>query len=348
MAEKDSYFNSEFLIRLIVRNKIPLLIVAVVAALLAVLFTSPVFVTPLYKSKVVLYPTSGNSISKTLLSSTFQSKKDMLEFGEVEQTEQMLQVLNSDKVRAEVIRRFNLKEHYGIKDNQKYPLTQLSKTYESRIKFRRTEYGAVNITVLDQNADTAALIANDIAEIFDSIMNAMQKEVAVKAFEVVEKAYLDLKNDMDKLEDSLNMMRQHGVFDDESQVEMLTQQYAIELGKGNKQGIENIEKKLEVLAEYGGPFYAITEMLDYDRLQLSNVKAKYEEAKIDATQSVPHKFIVSAATPAERHSYPVVWLAVVVTMFAALLMALFVLVITERIKMQRKQQIDESKKYLDI
>lgn len=341
MSEKEKenkVFDSEFILRLIAKNKITLLIVAVAAVLLSLLFSSSLFITPLYKSKVVLFPTSGNSISKVLISSTSQSKKDMLEFGEVEQTEQMLQVLNSDRVRAEVIRRFNLKDHYGIKDDQKYPLTQLSKTYESRIKFRRTEYGAVQITVLDHNADTASLIANDIAEIFDSTMNAMQKEVAVKAFEVVEKAYMDLKNDMDKLEDSLNMMRQHGVFDYESQVEMLTQQYAIELGKGNKQGIENIEKKLDVLAEYGGAFYAITEMLDYDRLQLSNVKAKYEEAKIDATQNVPHKFIVSAATPAERKSYPIVWLVVVVTTFSALIMALFALIVMERIKTLKNKE----------
>ena len=85
-------------------------------------------------------------------------------------------------------------------------------------------------------------------------------------------------------------------------------------------------------------------MLDYDRLQLSNVKAKYEEAKIDATQSVPHKFIVSAATPAERHSYPVVWLAVVVALISSLLVALFVLVVMERIKLNRKEKNVESEK----
>ena len=133
MAEKDSYFNSEFLMRLIVRNKIPLLIVAVVAALLAVLFTSPVFVTPLYESKVVLYPTSGNSISKTLLSSTFQSKKDMLEFGEVEQTEQMLQVLNSNRIRDKVIERYQLMDHYGIMPDSRYPYTKLTKLFDSRL-----------------------------------------------------------------------------------------------------------------------------------------------------------------------------------------------------------------------
>lgn len=337
MSEKENVFASEFLLKIMAKNKLALSIVAVAAVLLSLLFSSPLFITPLYKSKVVLYPTSSNSISKSLISSTFQSKKDMLEFGEVEQTEQMLQVLNSDKVRAEVVRRFNLKEHYGITDKDKYPLTRLGKTYENRIKFRRTEYGAVCITVLDQNPDTAALIANEIAEIFDSTMNTMQKEVAVKAFKVVEKAYMDLKNDMDKLEDSLNVMRRKGVFDYESQVEMLTQQYAVELGKSNKQGIDNIQKQLDVLAEYGGPFYAITEMLDYDRLQLSQVKAKYEEAKVDATENVPHKFVVSAASPAERKSYPTVWLVALITTVSALIMAMFVLIVMEKLKSTKKK-----------
>lgn len=338
MSDEKNVLDSENVLMVIYRNKKPLLVVIVLTILLSLLFSSSLFITPLYNSSVILYPTSSNSISKTLISSTFQSSKDMLEFGEEEQTEQMLQVLNSDKVSGEVIRRFDLKNHYGIKDSQKYPLTSLGKIYEKRIKFRRTEYGAVCVSVLDRNADTAALVANGIAEIFDSVMNSMQKEVAVKAFKVVESEYLSLKREMDLLEDSLNMMRRKGVFDYESQVEMLTQQYAIELGKSNKQGIDNIQKQLDVLAEYGGAFYSITEMLEYDRLQLSQVKAKYEEAKVDATENVPHKFIVSSASPAEKSSYPSVWLITAVAAISTFLMAVLVLLVMERLRMHKTEK----------
>lgn len=322
--QKDT-FSSKYLIHLLMEYKVSVLIILVVAALAAVLFSSPMFITPLYKSTVILYPTSSNSISKALISTTLSTEKDILEFGESEQTEQMLQVLNSDRIRDKVIERFDLMNHYGIKPTQKYPYTKLNKLYDNRIKFRRTEYSAVKITVMDSDAEMAAQMANDIAELFDTTMNIMQKEVAVKAFNLVESEYNSLCAEMAALEDSLNMLRSLGVFDYESQVEMLSRQLAVELGKGNTQGVKNIQNQLDILAQYGGAYYAISERLDHDRLQLSLVKTKYEEAKMDATEYLPHKFVVTSAHKAERKCYPIRWVIVTVTVVATFLLLVLLL-----------------------
>ena len=330
--QQHNTYNSKYLCKLLVEYRKPILIILAVAALCAILFSAPLFITPLYKSTTIIYPTSSNSISKVLISTTYQSEKDIMNFGEDEQTEQMLQVLNSNRVRDKVISRFNLMEHYNIKPDSKYPYTKLNKLYDARIKFRRTEYNAVKITVLDSDAALSARIANEIAEIFDSTMNQMQKEVAVKAFRLVEEEYTTLWNEMHQLEDSLNTLRKLGVFDYESQVEMLSQQMAVELGKGNTQGINNIQKQLDILAEYGGASYAINERLDNDRLQLSLVKSKYEEAKMDATQDIPHKFVVTSAFQAERKSYPIRWIIVVVTVLSTFLLLIFCIVFYDRSK----------------
>ena len=327
--QKDT-FSSKYLCKLLMEYRKTVLIILVGAAILAILFSSPLFITPLYKSTVILYPTSSNSISKVLISTTFQSNKDILEFGESEQTEQMLQVLNSNRIRDKVIERYHLMEHYGIKPTQKYPYTRLNKLYDSRIKFRRTEYNAVRITVMDADPDLAATIANDIPELFDSTMNSMQKEVALKAFRLVETEYNSLCAEMAALEDSLNTLRKLGVFDYESQVEMLSQQLAVELGKSNTQGVKNIQQQLDVLADYGGAYYAISEKLDHDRLQLSLVKSKYEEAKVDATEDIPHKFVVTSAFKAEHKSSPIRWIIVTVTVLTTLVLIILMLALLHR------------------
>ena len=333
--QQKDFFNSEYLFKLLWKYKKSVLIILVAAALLAILFSSPWFITPLYKSTAILYPTSSNSISKVLISTTFQSDKDILEFGETEQTEQMLQVLNSNRIREKVIERFNLMEHYGIKPTHKYPYTRLNKLYDKRIKFRKTEYNAVRISVMDSDPVMAAQIANDIAELYDSTMNEMQKEVAIKAFKLVESEYHSLCAEMAALEDSLNTLRSFGVLDYESQVEMLSQQLAVELGKGNTSGVRNIQNQLDVLAQYGGAYYAISEKLDHDRLQLSLIKIKYEEAKVDATEVIPHKFLITSAAPAEYKDYPVRWLIVVTTvMMTFLLMVLLLAFFDKKIKTQ--------------
>ena len=327
--QKDSY-NSKYLFRLLAEYRKSVLIILIIAAVLAVFFSSPLFITPLYKSTAILYPTSSNSISKVLISTTHQTNKDLLEFGESEQTEQMLQVLNSNRIRDKVIERYNLMEHYGINPNSKYPYTKLNKLYDNRIKFRRTEYNAVRITVLDSDPAMAAQIANDIAELYDTTMNELQKEVAVKAFQLVESEYNSLCWEMAALEDSLNTLRELGVYDYESQVEMLSQQLAVELGKGNTKGVNSIQEYLDVLAKYGGAYYAISEKLDHDRLQLSLVKTKYEEAKVDATENVPHKFVVTSAFKAENKSFPIRWIIVTITVLGTFLLLIMVLALFDR------------------
>ncbi len=330
VEDNKNTFNSKYLCRLLYEYRKSVLIILIAAALLAVIFSSPFFIKPLYKSSTILYPTSSNSKSKVLLSTTFQSNKDLLEFGESEQTEQMLQVLNSNRIRDKVIERYHLMEHYNIKPTEKYPYTKLNRLYDNRIKFRRTEYNAVKITVLDTDPAIAAQMANDIAEWFDTTMNAMQKEVAVKAFQLVENEYKALCDEMATLEDSLNTLRRLGVFDYESQVEMMTQQLAIELGKGNNQGVKNIQNQLDILAQYGGAYYAITEKLDHDRLQLSLFKTKYEEAKVDATEDITHKFVVTSAYQAEQKDYPIRWIIVLLTMAGTFLMLLITLILIDK------------------
>jgi hypothetical protein len=317
-------FFSSSVMQVILKYRKHLLYIGLIAIIAAVVFSSPFFIKPLYKSSVILYPTASNSISKALLSENSGNTKDILEFGEDEQTEQMLQVLNSNKIRDRIIAKYHLMEHYNIKKSSKYKMTELYERYEDNFKFRRTEYMAVKITVYDIDPQLAADMANDVGELVDSTINMMQKQVAKKAFKIVEKEYFSLKEEVEAKEDSLSVLRALGVHDYESQSEMFNRQLAIEMAKGNPSGIKRLEKKLEVLAKYGGPYVSLRDALEHDKKLLSELKAKYEEAKVDATENLPHKFIVSSAYKAERKSYPIRWLIVVITTFSVLFLAILV------------------------
>lgn len=295
--------------------------IGILAVILSSIFSSPFFITPLFKSEVILYPTSSKSISKVLLNKTPGQSKDILEFGEEEQTEQMLQVLNSNKIRDRVIEKYNLIDHYDIPPDARFKMTRLYDFYESNFRFRRTEYMAVKITVFDKDAQMAADMANDIVELLDSTINLIQKELAVKAFKIVESEYILLKNEIQEKEDSLTVLRELGVHDYESQCEMFNRQLAIEMAKGNNQGIKRLEQQLGVLAKYGGPYVSIRDALEFDKKKLSEIKAKYDGAKLDATENLPHKFIVNSAYKAEKKSYPIRWLIVLIATSLALIIA---------------------------
>jgi uncharacterized protein involved in exopolysaccharide biosynthesis len=336
--EKDKHwFFSGTLIRAIYIYRKHLLIIGILTVIFASIFSSPYFITPLYKSEVILYPTASNSISKALLSNNFNNSKDILEFGEDEQTEQMLQVLNSNRIRDRIIKKYNLAKHYEIKPGSKYKMTRLYKEYESNFKFRRTEYMAVKITVYDKDPQMAADMANDVAELLDSTINQMQKEIAVKAFKIVEKEYLKLKEEIRQKEDSLSKLRLLGINDYESQAEMFNRQLAISMAKNDQQSVKRLEKKLEILAKYGGPYVSLRDALEHDKKQLSELKEKYEEAKVDATSDLPHKFVVSSAYKAEKKSYPIRWLIVVISLFSVWFLSIIIL---GMFLMYKENQID--------
>lgn len=331
IQKDNSDFDSTNFVLFLFKWWKPLIIVAVISILASFVFSLPYFITPKFKSTVILFPTSTNSISKALLSENYGPDQDILEFGEEEQAEQLLQILHSNMIQDKVIEKYNLMDHYDIDTTSKFKRTSLYREYESNVHFRRTEFMAVEISVLDTDPQMAADIANDIAELLDSTKNHMQKERAIKAFEIVEKEYFKLRDEVRQMEDSLTTLRGYGVHDYESQSEMINQQLAIEIARGNASGIRALEARLEILAKYGGPYVSLRDALEHEKKQLSHIKAKYEEAKVDANEELPHKFIVNYAFKAEKKSYPIRWLIMVVATISSVLLTLIVIIIFENL-----------------
>ena len=228
--DTDSRFDSTYLFRLIYKHRKKLIILLLITAAVAAIVSSPLFIEPKYKSQLILFPSSSNSISKSLLTEQVNIKQDILQYGEDEQIDQMLQILNSTRIRDKIIERFDLLNHYGYA-NSKYKYTKLNDSYKKNIKCKRTEFSAVSVTVLDKDPQMAADIANTIGEIYDSTCNEMQKDRAMQAFKIVEKAYLDKVNDIREMEDSLAVLRSLGVNDYETQSEMVNEQLAIVIAK---------------------------------------------------------------------------------------------------------------------
>ncbi len=331
ISKANTDFDSSNLIVFIWKWRIPIIVILGIAILASVILSSPWFITPKFKSMVVLFPTSTNSISKVLLSENYAGKGDIMEFGEEEQAEQLLQILNSNQIRSRIIDKYDLLQHYDIDSNSRYKFTNLYKEYESNIKFRRTEFMAVEITVMDKDPQMAADIANDIAELLDSTKNKMQKERAHRAYEIVKLEYEQLRSEIKDMEDSLTKLRELGVHDYESQAEMINQQYAIELAKGNAGYTKRLEDNLKTLAKYGGAYVSIRDALEHEKKLLSHIKSKYEEAKVDAEEYIPQKFVVDVAYKAEKKSYPVRWLIVAVASISSFILSVLLFILIEQL-----------------
>lgn len=330
--------NSVNLFYLLIKWRLPLIIITSVSILAAVIFSSPFFIKPKFKSSVIMFPVATNSISKVLISQNTGIKEDILGIGEEEQAEQMLQMLNSNLIRDRVIEKYNLFEHYRISKDSKHKYTRLHREYENNVKFRRTEYMAVKITVFDTDPQVAADMANDIAALLDSTRIIMQKDRAVKAFQIVNEEYVSLEQEIASIVGSLRYLGSKGINDYERQAEVLNQQLAISLSQNNQSAVRAIQQKLDTLGKYGGEFLSLKNALEFKTEQLTLLKTKYQEAKVDAEQFLPQKFIVNSAYKAEVKSYPIRWIIVVVTAFIVFFTAILTIIIVENYsKLQLKK-----------
>lgn len=332
----EGYFDSTSLIEFFWRWRKPLILIGLASVLVSSAIA--LYIKEKFKSTVIMFPVQSNAISKALLTEDVTGKQDILQFGEEEQAEQMLQILNSDEIRNEICKKYDLMIHYEIDPNDRYKNTRLFETYNENITFKRTEFMSVRIDVMDIDREMAANIANDIAALLDTTKRRMQRDRASQALRIVEEQYFSKRAEVDRMQDSMQVLNQKGVYDYESQSEVTSQEYVKALASGNQRGIEALEAQLKTLAQYGSAYIAIRENLYIQREQLNLLKKKYEEAKVDAEEVLSYKFVVNPAYAAERKSYPVRWLIVVVSTTASMVFGVLFLILFDNVRAIRKRE----------
>lgn len=331
MNENDNKitFNASDVL-LLIKGKWKHLLIVCSVALIASLIIS-YCVPERYKSTVVLYPANSTSVSQTLATDE-NTERGLLQFGEKEEVEQMMQMLQSNDIRNRIIEKYNLIEHYRIDPDTKYLYTKLYDKYEDNVKISRTEYTSVKVEVLDESPDTAAMIANDISQLLDTVYARMQRDRAFRAVKIVENAMLEQEALVKNISDSLEKLGQLGVIEVKSQTEMYSEQYAIALANGNTSKVNELKSKLDTLAKYGGAHTMLTSQLKEEVQILTLRRNKFNQAKIELEQDLPNAFIVNKAEKAEKKTYPIRWLIVLSSVLSAFLLALMVLAIIEPLK----------------
>jgi len=302
-------FSSVDLLIYIWNKRIILIGVGLIAGIASIVIS--LLITPMFQSSVIMFPTSNASISRDLLN--YPGSQNLHGFGEEEQAEQLLQILNSEPIRSRIIQKYKLMEHYEIQPDEKYPLTRLYEEYNSNVNYRLTEYMSVEISVMDRDPVYAANIANDISNLVDTVYNNMMKKRAWEAFRLVEKEYMEAVRNLETLRDSMKQLS-----------EQVTEHMRT---TGNPS-----DNLIRAISENGALYISMMNSVRYETALVTDLSLKYKEARLEAEQNLPHKFVVEQAYPSEKKAYPRKSLIVIVSTFSALLFALIVLIVIDNIR----------------
>lgn len=329
MEQKNDFL---IVIKFLLKYKFQIIIVGLVAGLAAAIFSGPAFVTPLYDSQVIFYPSTTMSASKALVAEKGYSEDDFLSIGQDEEAEQLLQILQSDVVIDILKKKYNLMKHYNINMNKKYANTRFTKKFRKNFTSEMTKYMSIRIKVRDKDPQLAKIMTNDAAAIMDSLRNALLKDRANTGLAIVEHDYKEKIAYMKTLVDSLQSLGNLGVMKLEQQAEVLTKAYTDALLKGNIKALKEINERMKLVSKYGPVQESLAAELEFETEQLVDLRSRYKEIQIDATNDVPHIFYVEKAVVAERKAYPVRSLITLLSALGAVMFLIVILIIKDQLK----------------
>lgn len=330
-TKTTSEFSSTTLLLLLWNWRVKIVIVMVLTVVVS--SVAALMMREKYKSTAVIFPAKSSSI---VLGKMLNPSQGVLQFGEEEEAEQMLQILNSAQIRDRIVEKYDLMRHYEIDTTSRYKNTELAKEYQENVKCSRTRYGSITIDVLDYHPDTAAKMANDIARLLDSAKNKMLQDRGGEAFKVIEKEYLTLKADVTALNDTLTRLGEMGVIGSSAGVAALYESYSNAIQARNEVLRVKLEEQIALNKKYGAVYSSFLEQRELKNMRLDEMEGTYLQARADAFSNVSHHFDVEPATPAEKKSYPIRWLIVFISTVSAFFFMIFFIIALEKIKELRQ------------
>lgn len=321
----ENYFNNTNLINLLLKWRVHLAVILAVSIVLAVVFSSPFFITPKFKSYAVLYPANVSPYS------------------EESETEQMFQILQSQDIMDSVITRFDLSGHYKIAPDYKYYKTAMYYEYSQNVKTQKTPYDAVSIEVLDKDPEMAANIVNAIIDYYNMKVRRLHNSKYFEVLDMYQKLLAQKEKNIDSLKQALyDLSVQTGLLGYDQSSEEIMRGYLRTVTSGAAAQINTAEVRRlkENMEKAGGQLILLVESIKNEARTYADFKVKYEDALRFYNADMTYCNVVTHPFPADKKSYPIRWLIVAMTFILTLFFSIVVILLAENLRVMRirKQQ----------
>ena len=311
------------LIQFIWKNKKPIFIITGFAAIVSIVVSF--LITPMYLSSAIVFPAASGNVS---FDAQRNVKAAAMDFGEEEQAEQLVQILQSSRIKDRIVKKYHLLANYEISESDPNKYYKLNKAYYGNFSFNRTRFGSIQIDVLDKDPKKAADMANDIVDLIDTVKNEMIRERTIPAFEINLRKKKQMEHERDSLLTRLEELAQLGVLPNDVRA---TLYQALVDSKSAAEKTE-IQRKIDINTKYGSVYDGLEYQRNEKIVKIEDFRVSYEQAESDANAKFNHKFVVEKAVVADRKEKPKRMIIVLVSTIGGFIFGLFFLLIQHRVK----------------
>lgn len=310
----ESQFYQINLLKLLLKWRVHLAVIVIAAAALSAFFSGPLFLKPKYKSFAIVYPSN------------------VAPYSDENETEQMLQIMQSNQIRDQLIEKFNLIEHYAIDTTEPKHMSWLYWEYSKNVRIGKTPYEGVNIEVLDTDPQIACDMVNAILDLYDQKVRSLHEEKFGEVVAMYERALDRKQHYLDSLKNRLaELGSKYGLMDYEAQSEQVTRGYLRTIdGQGAAYVRDReLEKLKEEIGARGGEMLFLQNLIENESGNFARLQDEYERAVMDYDRQFTYSNVVSSPYPADKKAWPVRWLIVVISTLAAFFISVLTIMIIE-------------------
>jgi capsule polysaccharide export protein KpsE/RkpR len=313
----ENLFNNHLILQLLWKRKIHLLIIVLLSFLLAVIFSSSLFITPKFKSFAILYP----DIDKV--------------YSAENESEQMLQWLESRDIADSIIARFNLMGHYKINPNDPQKISKTYREFQRHVFVSTTKFESVKIEIMDKNPQMACDMVNAMVDFYNKKVNATHRKKYSEALAIEEQRLTEKKMQLDSLMAIIVDMRlKYGLIDYGIQSNEVMRGYLGTFdGSGSAQvNRKEINKLKGDIESKGDSLLLLTNLLTSVTHAYNNYLISFEDAQRNVNKELTFASVVTNPVVADRKSYPIRWIIVLISGLGGFLVAAITFLIIDRIE----------------
>lgn len=308
---ESNNFDFSAIVNIVRKNLLLFAVVGVIAVILSVVFSGPAFMEPRFKSVAVVYPYNINTYS------------------DESETEQLLQLFEASSIRDTLIEKFDLWKRYGIEKGASKARFYLYQEYNERVVTSKTMYESVLLEVMDEDPNTAKLMADEILYQLNERIKRHRNTWGVGragSYKMQMEHQLAL---IDTLESRIaEISQENRVMDYEAQTRELVRAYVDELARsGNSNQSEEIENWLAELQQSGSLVQTLQMVNSYSAQQYGVLASKYLDWRAIGFEDINYLDVVVSPEVPDKKAWPVRWLVVMLSLVSALVLTLIVLAI---------------------
>ncbi len=292
------------------RNWKTLVSVGVVAALIAVVASSPTFMPPRYMSQATVYPVNLNSYSIET------------------RTDQLLQLLQSNSIRDSLIKQFDLATVYDVDTMVNGGYFALYNEFNDRVEINKTNFESVRIEIVDEDPVRARDLVNAMLKQVNLLARRLQREKSNELLVIAERSLVHAQVKLDSVEARLDTLRvRDGILDYQGQVRELTKGYMRMIQSGAPAGrISEVQGLMKDMEQKGGEFRQLTELSVLFRNNYDRLLTEYERMVNDVTKELTYTNVVVYPEVSDKKVYPVRWLILLLTTVSAVFLSFLLLI----------------------